>query len=385
MNKIESLVKLLHYRNLLHPSLRNRDVSLRWDDPYEKMELARNVREAWEFALLDPRRGEIIDFNTTVARHRYKDGEDSAVKKNDIPFANDNIDILANLETVKDVHALRAYLDENNNPKSTLATRYFPLERGDRPGIRRDDQGHLIGTEVMLLRRELRDLTVNNIRRLILSNSHSPALTADLLEAGISVVDVISLPGLFDFAYEKGFFDNTVLIPVTGDYGAGAMGELVEKLAGEKRIKSENSIHAKKIKKDNKTKVVFDPEQLKRIEGKTAVIPEDILATGGTMEDTTKQLLEAGAKEVIIMVSYPIFANSALEKFKNNPKIKIITTDGFTPQTDISQADNIFQISTKDTFKQVLELDRKGVNFFMPQGKEELRKLGFCLNPWIDV
>lgn len=387
MTSIEGLVRQMHYRNLLHASLKNRDASQRWESPVEKIDLARNVREAWGNYLWRPRQEAVLNFNATIIRGRYNDGEPSAIKKADIVNSGKKIDILANLETVEDARALRAYLDENKNPQSTLATRYFPFGRGDRSALRFDEENNnFIGTEIMLLRRELRDLAVNNVRRLIISNSHSPALAFFLLEAGIPVVDVISLPGMFDFALEKGIINSDkTYIPVTGDEGAGAMGELVEKLAGENNIKSENSIHAKKTKIGNKTEIHFDPEQLKRINGKTALIPEDILATGGTLEDTTDQLIKAGAEEVIIMVSYPIFANSALEKFKDNSKIKIITTDGFKPQTDISEAKNIYQVSTETTFAQVLELDRKGINFFMPQGKEELRKLGFCLNPWMDV
>ncbi|MFA5770286.1 MAG: phosphoribosyltransferase family protein [Patescibacteria group bacterium] len=384
MISLEALVKSMHYHNLLHSSLKDRDINKRWEDPFEKNDLARNVRETWETSLWEPRNGRVLDFNVVVERGIYKDKEPYAVAKDKI-HTSGQIDILANLETVDDIHALRAYLDQYDNPQSTLATRFFPLERGDRSKKRHDEDDKEIGTEIILLRRELRDLPTNNIRRVIISNSHSPALAYLLLETGIVVVDVISLPGMFDFALQKGFFEDKIIIPVTGDDGAGALGELVEKLAGENQIKSENSIHAKKIKIENRTEVHFDPEQLKRIKGKTAVIPEDILATGGTLEDTAKQLIEAGAEEVIIMVSYPIFANSALEKFKDNPRIKIITTDGFTPQVDISKEGNIYTVSTKETFAGVLELDRRGVNFFMPQGKEELRKLGFCLNPWMDI
>lgn len=377
------LLRLVHYRNLLHSSLKNRDISQRWSQ-VEKIDLARNVREAWENALWESRDNEVLNMNTTVMRGYYKDGEQFGIKRKDLTFSPKKIDILANLQTVDDVQILRSYLDENGNPQSTLATRYFPLGRGDRPEDRYKDEIY-IGKEIMLLRRELRDLPTSNIRRMIISNSHSPALAFFLLEAGIPVVDVISLPAMFDFAYNNGFFNNKTIVPVTGDDGARAMGELVEKLAGEMGVLSENSIHAKKTKKGNDTIINIDLRELQRVKGKTAVIPEDILATGGTLKGTVDKLVEAGAEEVIIMVSYPIFANEALEKFKDNPKVKIITTDGFTPKSNIDTASNIYTVSTEETFARVLELDRGGINFFMVQGKEELRKLGFCLNPWMEV
>jgi len=384
MASFSEINRLFHYRNLLNPSLKGKDINKKWE-PQEKIILAQNIKKVWENSMWKPRQGQALNFNAVVIRGKYKDKEPFALKKNNVPLSNKKIDILANLETVDDIHALRAYLDEINNPQSTLATRFFPLERGDKPGLRYSESGEEKHTEILLLRRELRDLTVNNVRRLIISNSHSPALAFFLLEAGIPVVDVISLPAMFDFALEQGFFGNKTIVPVTGDYGAGAMGELLEKLTAEKNISSENSIHALKTKSGNETKVHFDSEQLKRINGKTAVIPEDILATGGTLKDTAEQLIEAGAEEVIIMVSFPLFANNALERLGNNPKIKIITTDGFTPQTDISQANNIYIVLTAETFASILELDKQGVNFFSPQGKAELRDKGFCLNPWMDV
>lgn len=383
MVNVKELIRTIQYRNLLFATLKNKDISQRWSQS-EKLELARNIRVAWEISMWGTRDNEVLDLDATVMRGYYKDGEQYGIKKRDIDFGSKKIDILANLETVDDIHILRAYLDENRNPQSTLATRYFPLGRGDRPENRYINM-EFIGKEIILLRRELRDLSTSNIRRVIVSNSHSPALAFFLLEAGIPVVDVISLPGLFDFAYEKGFFNSRTIVPVTGDDGAGAMGEQVERLAAEKNIPYEHSIHAKKTKTGNETIIDLDPLELKRINGKTAVIPEDILATGGTLKGTVEKLIKANAKEVVILVSYPIFANGALEKFKNDSKVNIITTDGFTPKSDISLASNIYTTSTKSSFSKVLELDRKGINFFMPQGREELRKLGFCLNPWMEV
>lgn len=372
------------YPSLLFPEFMNRDLTLRWENA-EKKAFAKNVRDVWEKAIPGSRREKIVNFEEIVKRRRYKDNEPNAVKSADISSHSKPIDILANLQITDDVLALRAFLNENDSPESTLATRYFPLERNDRPAKRKNKRKMDIGTEVMLLRQELLDMAISRVRRMIISNSHSPAFAYFLLEAGIPVVDVISLPGMFDFALTQGFFKDKTIIPVTGDDGAGAMGELVESLAGENNVNCESSLHAYKIKDGNKTNVFFDQEQIKRIKGKTAVIPEDILATGGTLESTAKQLLSAGAEEVIIMVAYPLFANGALKKLGNVPGIKIITTDGFTPQHNIKHVDNIYMIQSGRAFAGVLELDRQGINLFSEHGKKELRKLGFCINPWMEM
>lgn len=371
--------------NLLSPRLQNRDIRKRFT-PEEKILLAQNIREVWRISPKHQETVPIVAFNTVIKSGAYKDEEPYLLKSPNIPIGN-QLDITANLQTPQDVLNLRSVIDELGNPETTLATMIFPLERGDKPAIRTHGEKMI---EVLLLRRLIRDLSVNNIRRLIMSGSHSPAFSFFALEAGISVIDVIPLPAMFGFAVEKGFLKDEIIVPVTSDEGARDMGQLIEKLAGEKNISSEATVHAHKTKANNKVTIHFKEGNLEKIKGKTAVIPEDILSTGGTIEDTTNQLLGAGAKEVVILVTYPFFAGDALERLGNKEKITIITTDGLTPLRDIMTLDgqpvhNIIQIPILEHFSSIMNLYRQGVDFWSREGKQELKNRGFCLNPWMDV
>ena len=64
------------------------------------------------------------------------------------------------------------------------------------------------------------------------------------------------------------------------------------------------------------------------IEGKTCIMVDDIIHTGGTICAGAKVLMERGAKEVIICCSHALFNGNALEKFENADYIKeVVVTD----------------------------------------------------------
>ena len=64
------------------------------------------------------------------------------------------------------------------------------------------------------------------------------------------------------------------------------------------------------------------------IEGKTCIMVDDIIDTGGTIIAGAKALKERGAKEVLICCSHALFNNNALEKFEKADFIKeVICTD----------------------------------------------------------
>lgn len=64
------------------------------------------------------------------------------------------------------------------------------------------------------------------------------------------------------------------------------------------------------------------------IEGKTCIMVDDIIDTGGTICAGAKVLMERGAKEVIICCSHALFNGNALEKFEKADYIKeVVVTD----------------------------------------------------------
>ncbi len=66
------------------------------------------------------------------------------------------------------------------------------------------------------------------------------------------------------------------------------------------------------------------------VEGKTAIIIDDIISTGGTIADSAKSLKEAGAKSVIVLATHGVLAGPAKEKLVRAPVDYFVITDSIS-------------------------------------------------------
>jgi len=63
------------------------------------------------------------------------------------------------------------------------------------------------------------------------------------------------------------------------------------------------------------------------VEGKTAVIVDDIIDTAGTLINGVMALMEKGAKEVYAACSHPVLSGSAYERIASSPLKEVVVTD----------------------------------------------------------
>ncbi len=63
------------------------------------------------------------------------------------------------------------------------------------------------------------------------------------------------------------------------------------------------------------------------VEGKIALIYDDMLDTGGTMVDAAKVIVEKGAKEVYSCVVHPLLSRNAPQKVMESPIKELVVTD----------------------------------------------------------
>jgi ribose-phosphate pyrophosphokinase len=63
------------------------------------------------------------------------------------------------------------------------------------------------------------------------------------------------------------------------------------------------------------------------VEGKSVILVDDLIATGGTIAKAAKLLREKGAREVYIMATHAVFCGRAVEKLRDAPVKEIIVTD----------------------------------------------------------
>jgi ribose-phosphate pyrophosphokinase len=81
----------------------------------------------------------------------------------------------------------------------------------------------------------------------------------------------------------------------------------------------------------NKTRPAHDQasitEVIGDVSGKTALMGDDMILTGGTLLAGAKALKEAGAKKVYVFATHGHFVGDALEKLSNSDLEEIVVTD----------------------------------------------------------
>ena len=63
------------------------------------------------------------------------------------------------------------------------------------------------------------------------------------------------------------------------------------------------------------------------VEGRNAIIIDDLIATGGSICQAAKVLKEKGAKDIYVGATHPILCGAAAEKLKEAPIKEIAVTD----------------------------------------------------------
>jgi ribose-phosphate pyrophosphokinase len=64
-----------------------------------------------------------------------------------------------------------------------------------------------------------------------------------------------------------------------------------------------------------------------KVQGKTAVIVDDIIDTGGTLAAGAQTVLDAGARDVFAVATHGVFSGQAYETLANSPLSGIVVTD----------------------------------------------------------
>lgn len=80
------------------------------------------------------------------------------------------------------------------------------------------------------------------------------------------------------------------------------------------------------------------------IEGKTAIIVDDIIDTAGTMQLAADALIEKGAKEVYACATHPVLSGPAIERIENS-KIKELVITNTIQLPEEKKIDKITQLS----------------------------------------
>ena len=77
------------------------------------------------------------------------------------------------------------------------------------------------------------------------------------------------------------------------------------------------------------------------VKGKTCIIVDDIIDSGGTIVNAAKALKDRGAKDVYVYITHGVLSGSAVDKIKKSTIKNLVITDTIDNQQKIMKAKNI--------------------------------------------
>ena len=77
------------------------------------------------------------------------------------------------------------------------------------------------------------------------------------------------------------------------------------------------------------------------VKGKTCIIVDDIIDSGGTIVNSAKALKDRGAKEVYVYITHGVLTGEAVDKIKKSTIKNLVITDTIDNQQKIMKAKNI--------------------------------------------
>ena len=97
------------------------------------------------------------------------------------------------------------------------------------------------------------------------------------------------------------------------------------------------------------------------VEGKRALIVDDEVASGGTLIEAAKFVLERGALSVEAAVVHPVLSGQAVPRIDASPITSLVTTDTLPIQAQ-SQSDKIEICSVSNMFAQAIKCIHNGAS-----------------------
>ncbi len=160
--------------------------------------------------------------------------------------------------------------------------------------------------------------------RLLTMDLHAPAIEGfcdipvDHLQAG---------PVLVEYFRQKALTNIVAVSPDAG--GVGRANKFGERLGAGLAI----------ISKQRPAPDVAEAiEMVGDVAGKTAIIVDDMISTGGTLVETAKLLRKRGAKRIFATATHGIFAAPAREQIATAPLVEVVVTDTIQPRMEIGAA-----------------------------------------------
>ncbi len=169
--------------------------------------------------------------------------------------------------------------------------------------------------------------------RVIAIDLHAPQIQGFF---DIPIDHLVAEPILTEYFKQKGF-DRDELVIVSPDHGGVTR---ARKMAD--RMKAPIAIIDKRRPKPNVAEVM---SIVGSVEGKTAILIDDIIDTAGTITVAANALIESGAREVYACCTHPVLSGPAIERIDNSKIKELVVTNTIVLPED-KQSPKVKQLST---------------------------------------
>ncbi len=178
--------------------------------------------------------------------------------------------------------------------------------------------------------------------RVIALDLHAPQIQGFF---NIPIDHLMGVPILSDYFLERDDIDLTETVVVSPDHGGVTR---ARKMAD--RLKSPIAIIDKRRPKPNVAEVM---NIVGDINGKTAIIIDDIIDTAGTITLAAQALIDKGAKEVYACCTHPVLSGPAYERIENSAIKELVVTNSIV-LTEEQKPAKIKQLSVGELLAQAI-------------------------------
>ena len=91
------------------------------------------------------------------------------------------------------------------------------------------------------------------------------------------------------------------------------------------------------------------------VKGKTCIIVDDIIDSGGTIVNAASALKNRGAKEVHVYVTHGVLSGEAVEKIKKSKIKNLVVTDTIDNSSRVKKARNIEVLSMSNLLAEAMK------------------------------
>lgn len=244
------------------------------------------------------------------------------------PVSDGIVELLITIDALRHASASRI----------TAVLPYFPYTRADKKDRPR----------ISITARLMADLLQTaGADRVLTLNLHSPQVQGFFR---IPVDQLLGEPLLCDYLAANRDLDNAVLV-------AGDVGESKDVGRYANRLHLPMAIVDKRREGD--AEVAIATHLIGDVEGRNALIVDDEIASGGTLVEATRFVLERGALSVDAAAIHPILSGRAVERLTDSPLRSLVVTNSVPVPTE-KRIDKLHVISVAPLFASAIQAIHNG-------------------------